>query len=95
MLRGTGCCRVLLGRLSCALRHHAQSLHSPCKPRCALQTPAATPPRPADCLFMETGLVAADRLYTTKRQILEELGLGGWQGGSEEGSGGWGGVGCR
>ncbi|PRW58899.1 rubisco small subunit N-methyltransferase [Chlorella sorokiniana] len=31
---------------------------------------------PADCLFMETGLVAADRMYTTKRQILEELGLG-------------------
>jgi hypothetical protein len=30
----------------------------------------------ADCLFMETGLVAADRLYTTKREILEQLGLG-------------------
>ena len=30
----------------------------------------------ADCLFMETGLVAADRLYTTQREILEQLGLG-------------------
>ncbi|KAL4859859.1 Nucleolar GTP-binding protein 1 [Chlorella vulgaris] len=32
--------------------------------------------RPNDCLFMEASLVAADRLYTTKRDILEELGLG-------------------
>ncbi|KAL4445791.1 hypothetical protein ABPG77_008990 [Micractinium sp. CCAP 211/92] len=31
---------------------------------------------PADCLFMEAGLVAADRLYTTKRQVLEDLGMG-------------------
>ncbi|PSC76514.1 U3 small nucleolar ribonucleo MPP10 [Micractinium conductrix] len=30
---------------------------------------------PEDCLFMEAGLVAADRLYTTKRQILEEMGM--------------------
>ena len=37
-------------------------------------------PNPADCLFMEASLVAADRLYATKRQILEELGLGGWAG---------------
>ncbi len=25
---------------------------------------------------MEAGLVAADRLYTTKRQVLEDLGMG-------------------
>lgn len=30
----------------------------------------------ADCLFMEAGLVAADRLYTTKRHVLEDLGMG-------------------
>lgn len=30
----------------------------------------------ADCLFMEAGLVAADRLYTAKREVLEQLGLG-------------------
>lgn len=42
-----------------------------------LTRPSSSTP-PADCLFMEAGLVAADRLYTTKRQILEELGLGGW-----------------
>ena len=36
------------------------------------------PPTPAcaDCLFMEASLVAADRLYTSKCQILEEMGLG-------------------
>ncbi len=34
--------------------------------------------QPADCLFMDASLVAADRLYTTKRAILEELGLGGF-----------------
>lgn len=38
---------------------------------------------------MEAGLVAADRLYTTKRQILEELGLGGFMGGEGEGADGW------
>ena len=31
---------------------------------------------PADCLFMPAGLVAADRMYTTKRQILEAMGMG-------------------
>lgn len=31
---------------------------------------------PADCLYMEAGLVSADRLYASKRQILEDLGLG-------------------
>lgn len=30
----------------------------------------------ADCLFMEASLVAADRLYTTKRDIVESVGLG-------------------
>lgn len=30
----------------------------------------------ADCLFMEASLVAADRLYTTKRQVLENLDMG-------------------
>ena len=38
--------------------------------------------RSADCLFMAASLVAADRLYTTKREILEELGLGAWVNGS-------------
>ena len=52
-------------------------------PRVANTSSRPAPPRPADCLFMETGLVAADRLYSTKRQILEELGLGGWQGGEK------------
>lgn len=35
------------------------------------------PGNPADCLFMEAGLVAADRLYTLKKQLAEDVGFGG------------------
>jgi hypothetical protein len=31
---------------------------------------------PADCLSVRVGLVPADRLYTSKKQILESLGFG-------------------
>lgn len=31
---------------------------------------------PADCLSLECGLVAADRMYSAKRQIVEEMGFG-------------------
>lgn len=54
-----------------ALAHgHAHLTTEPCLP------PPACPGCHADCLFMEASLVAADRMYTTKRQILEELGMG-------------------
>ena len=41
-------------------------------PRCAGRL---EPGNPADCLVMGAQLVAADRLYTMKRQIVEELGF--------------------
>lgn len=33
---------------------------------------------PADCLSLSTGLVAADRLYSSKRQIVEAMGFSEW-----------------
>ena len=45
-----------------------------------LATGAVERANPADFLLLEQGLVGADRMYSSKRQILESLGFGEFEG---------------